>query len=139
MFDIGTGEFIALAILALLVLGPEKLPRYAADAARFLRQIRTMANEARSEVTKELGPELDGLNLSELNPRALMRKHLLDGLDDDEDDDRPSSNGSSSNGGRPSNGSSSNGSRASRPRPEGATPQPRSDSHTDATYDPDTT
>jgi sec-independent protein translocase protein TatB len=83
VFDIGTGELLALAILALLVLGPEKLPRYAADAARFLRQVRNLANDARSEVTKELGPELDGLSLSEMNPRALLRKHLLDGLDDD--------------------------------------------------------
>jgi sec-independent protein translocase protein TatB len=87
VFDIGTGELLALAVLALLVLGPEKLPRYAADAARFLRQLRNLANDARSEVTKELGPEFDGLNLRELNPRALMRKHLLDGLDDDDDDD----------------------------------------------------
>ena len=78
MFDIGTGEFIGLAVLALLVLGPEKLPRYAADAARMLRQLRRMANDARTEVTRELGPELDGLDLSDLNPRGLLRKHLLD-------------------------------------------------------------
>jgi sec-independent protein translocase protein TatB len=83
VFDIGTGELLALAILALLVLGPEKLPRYAADAARFLRQVRNLANDARSEVTKELGPELDGLNLAEMNPRALLRKHLLDGMEGD--------------------------------------------------------
>ena len=87
MFDIGTGELLALAILALLVLGPEKLPRYAADAARFLRQVRNLANDARSEVTKELGPELDGLSLSEMNPRALLRKHLLDGMEDDLNND----------------------------------------------------
>jgi sec-independent protein translocase protein TatB len=87
VFDIGTGELIALAVLALLVLGPEKLPRYAADAARFLRQVRNLANDARSEVTRELGPELDGLNLRELNPRALVRKHVLDAWDDDPDDE----------------------------------------------------
>jgi sec-independent protein translocase protein TatB len=88
VFDIGTGEVLALAVIALLVLGPEKLPRYAAEAARFLRQLRNMANDARNEVTRELGPELEGLDLRELNPRSLVRKHLLDGLDDD-DDDRP--------------------------------------------------
>lgn len=83
MFDIGTGELLALGVLALLVLGPDKLPRYAADAARFLRQIRNLANDARTEVRRELGPELDGLDLAQLNPRALVRKHVLDGLDDD--------------------------------------------------------
>jgi sec-independent protein translocase protein TatB len=113
VFDIGTGEFLALAVLALLVLGPEKLPRYAAEAARFLRQLRNLANDARNEVTKELGPELEGLNLREINPRALMRKHLLDGLDLDDDDDDPP---------------------ARRPRP------PRSElTSSDAPYDPDTT
>lgn len=81
MFDIGTGELLALAVLALLVLGPEKLPHYAAEAARFLRQVRTLANDARTEVRRELGPELDGLELRDLNPRALVRKHVLDGID----------------------------------------------------------
>lgn len=113
MFDIGTGELLALAVLALLVLGPEKLPHYAAEAARFLRQMRRMANEARTEVTRELGPELDGLDLRSLNPRSLVRKHLLDGLDDD-DKDTPPTRGE-------------------------ATPRQRSESSSDAPYDPDTT
>jgi sec-independent protein translocase protein TatB len=81
VFDIGTGEVIALAVIALLVLGPDKLPRYAAEAARFLRQIRTLANDARNEVRRELGPELEGLDLRELNPRSIVRKHVLDGVD----------------------------------------------------------
>ncbi|MDQ1667116.1 MAG: hypothetical protein QOH75_3147, partial [Actinomycetota bacterium] len=34
-------------------------------------------------VTRELGPDLDGLGLRELNPRALVRKHVLEGLDRD--------------------------------------------------------
>jgi sec-independent protein translocase protein TatB len=120
VFDIGTGEMLALAVLALLVLGPEKLPRYAADAARFLRQLRNLASDARSEVTKELGPELEGLNLRELNPRALMRKHLLDGLDDDLDVDEDEDDG-----------------RVTRSRPA---PQQRPEATaSDAPYDPDTT
>lgn len=87
MFDIGPGEFIGLAIVALIVLGPDKLPRYAADAARMLRQVRRMANEARAEVTRELGPEMKDLGLSDLNPRSMVRKHLLDPIDRDEPDD----------------------------------------------------
>ena len=114
MFDIGTGELLALAVLALLVLGPEKLPQYAAEAARFIRQLRKMANEARTEVTRELGPELEGLDLRDLNPRSLVRKHLLDPLDDDDDEDTPQPRGRSA-------------------------PRHRSDSSADAPYDPDTT
>jgi sec-independent protein translocase protein TatB len=87
VFDIGPGEFIGLAVVALIVLGPEKLPRYAADAAKMLRQVRRMASEARAEVTRELGPEMKDLSLSDLNPRSLVRKHLLDPIDMDDLDD----------------------------------------------------
>lgn len=79
--DIGAGEFIALAILALIILGPEKLPRYAAEAARVLRRVRQMANEARADVRRELGPEFGDLSLRDLNPRSVVRKHLLDPVD----------------------------------------------------------
>ena len=90
MFDVGAGEVIGLAVVALVVVGPEKLPRYAADAARMLRQVRRLASEARDEVTRELGPELKDLDLSDLDPRQLVRKHLLEpiNLDDLDDDDR---------------------------------------------------
>lgn len=88
MFDIGAGEFIALAIIALIVLGPEKLPRYAAEAARVLRRVRQVANEARADVRRELGPEFDDLSLRDLNPRTMVRKHLLDPIDLDSLEDR---------------------------------------------------
>ena len=83
-FDIGPLELVALAVIALLVLGPDKLPRYAADAARMLRQVRRMASDAKAEVSRELGPELQDISMADLNPRSLVRKHLLDpvGLDD---------------------------------------------------------
>jgi sec-independent protein translocase protein TatB len=93
MFDIGLGEFLGLAVVALLVLGPDKLPKVAADAARFIHQVRKMATTAREDVRRELGPELQGISLEDLNPRTALRKHVLDGLDLDGDgdsaDDRP--------------------------------------------------
>ena len=87
MFDIGLGEFLGLAVVALLVLGPEKLPKFAADAARVLHQVRKMANTARDDVRRELGPELQGISLEDLNPRSALRKHVLDPLDLDGDGD----------------------------------------------------
>jgi sec-independent protein translocase protein TatB len=81
VFDIGMGEFLGLAVVALLVLGPDKLPKFAADAARFLHQVRKMANTAREDVRRELGPELQGISLEDLNPRTALRKHVLDPLD----------------------------------------------------------
>lgn len=77
MAGIGWGELLALAVLGLLVLGPEKLPRFAADAGRFVRQLRRMAEDARVEVRESLGPELSELDVRDLNPRTFVDRHLL--------------------------------------------------------------
>ena len=90
MLDIGAGEFIALGVVAVIVLGPERLPRYAAEAARVVRKVRRLADDARAEVSKELGPEFGEVSLRDLNPRTMVRKHLLDPIDIDSlDDDGP--------------------------------------------------
>ena len=92
MFDIGTGEILVLAIAALLVFGPERLPKIAAQAGRGLRQLREMAAGARSDLRDQLGPEFQDLDVRDLNPRSFVRKHLFDddlGLNGDVDDDRP--------------------------------------------------
>ena len=80
MFDIGFGEFLVLAILALFVIGPERLPRAAAQAGRTLRELRAMATGARRELTEhlDLDPELASLDIKSLNPREFVRRTLLD-------------------------------------------------------------
>jgi sec-independent protein translocase protein TatB len=83
VFDIGIGEIIGLAIVALLIFGPERLPKVAADAGRMLRQLRTMIAGARNDLQEGLGPEFKDLELSDLNPRTFVRKHLLDPIEDD--------------------------------------------------------
>ncbi len=82
MFDIGFGEMIALAIIALIVFGPEHLPKVAADAGRMLRQLRQMVSGARNDLQESLGPEFRDLDIADLNPRTFVRKHLLDPADE---------------------------------------------------------
>jgi sec-independent protein translocase protein TatB len=96
VFDVSGAELIALLLLALFVFGPERLPKVAADAARALRQLRTLIAGAKEDVRRELGPELEGIDLSDLNPRSFVRRNLLEnpdlGLDDLDrafDDDGP--------------------------------------------------
>ena len=84
MFNqIGWGELILLAIVGLLVLGPERLPKAAADAARMLRQLRNMARNATADLKAELGPEMADLDLASLHPRRIVQSALWD---DDADD-----------------------------------------------------
>ena len=87
MLGIGGGEAVVLLILGLLILGPERLPKVAADVARTLRGLRRMAEQARADVTRELGPEFEDIGLADLNPRRFVSRHLLD--DELDDDPRP--------------------------------------------------
>jgi sec-independent protein translocase protein TatB len=82
-FDIGPFEIITIAVVALLIFGPEKLPKLAADSARMLRELRRMATGAREELKESLGPELGDLNLQELNPATFVRRNLLDPIDEE--------------------------------------------------------
>ncbi len=80
MFGIGFGELVVIAFLAVLVFGPDRLPELAQQAGRFLRQLRTFANNARDELRSELGPEYADLELSDLDPRAIVRKHIAEAM-----------------------------------------------------------
>jgi sec-independent protein translocase protein TatB len=89
--SLGWLEIGMLVVVALLVFGPDKLPSVARDAARVLRQLRSMAQGARTQLKSELGPEFADFDLDSLNPRTFVRKHLLEGDDDlfDLNDDNP--------------------------------------------------
>jgi sec-independent protein translocase protein TatB len=77
-FDIGSLEFIALIILAILVFGPEKLPKMIQDTARFVRKVRDFSDNAKQDIRSELGPEFKDFEFDDLNPRTFAKKHLLD-------------------------------------------------------------
>lgn len=81
MLDIGPLEFVLLAILAVVLFGPEKLPEFFRKAARVLHYVRGIANEATGQLRRELGPEYDDLKLRDLNPKDFVRRHLLEGVE----------------------------------------------------------
>jgi sec-independent protein translocase protein TatB len=82
-FDLSMWKLLALGLIALVVFGPDKLPQLARDAGRTIRQLRAMAQAARTELKSELGDTVGDFDLADLNPRAFVRKHLLDDLDGD--------------------------------------------------------
>ncbi len=77
MFNIGPMEFVILAIVGLIVLGPDRLPGLARDAGRMLRTLREMATGARTQLRDELGPEFADMDLRSLNPRAALQRIVL--------------------------------------------------------------
>ena len=82
MFDIGSGEIIGLAILGMILVGPDRLPKAAADAARFVKRVRELTSGAGDELKKNLGPGFENLDIRDLNPKTLIQKHVLDAVED---------------------------------------------------------
>lgn len=77
MFNIGPLELMVLAIVALIVLGPDRLPQLARDAAQMLRTLRDLATGARQQLRDELGPEFADVDLRNLNPRTAVRNAVF--------------------------------------------------------------
>jgi sec-independent protein translocase protein TatB len=77
VFDINGGEIVILAGVALVVLGPDKLPGYAAQAARLLRQVRTMADNAKDQMKDHLGPEFEDVDWKSLDPRQYDPRRIV--------------------------------------------------------------
>ncbi len=87
MFDVGLAEFLVIFVVAVVVFGPDRLPEFARQAGRFLRQVRRFTQSARDDLRSELGPEFADLELSDLDPRRALRKHILEAMEDDEPGD----------------------------------------------------
>jgi sec-independent protein translocase protein TatB len=83
MFDIGLPEFMVLALVAVFVFGPDRLPEVARQAAKMVKTLQRMVANTRAQLAEEIGPELANLDLRDLNPRTLVQKHILDDLDDE--------------------------------------------------------
>jgi sec-independent protein translocase protein TatB len=77
VFGIGPMEIVVLALVGLIVLGPDRLPGLARDAARMLRTLRDMATGAREQLRDELGPEFADVDLRSLNPRTAVQRAVF--------------------------------------------------------------
>jgi sec-independent protein translocase protein TatB len=95
-------EFVVLAMIAVVILGPERLPEYAAQLARLVKGLRKMASGAREQLREEVGPELDEVDWRKLDPRQYdPRRIIKEALLEDLDDFKPVSGGAPGAGDRP--------------------------------------
>ena len=73
MFDIGVGEIVVIAVVGLLVFGPDRLPEMARQAGSWMRDLRKMVASARREVSDSLGADARYLS----DPKGSLSRDLL--------------------------------------------------------------
>ncbi|WP_306333023.1 sec-independent translocase [Streptomyces sp. KL118A] len=74
--DIGALEIVTLVVLAVLIFGPDKLPKVIQDISRTIRKIREFSDSAKADIRDELGPEFKDFEFDDLNPKKFIRKQL---------------------------------------------------------------
>jgi sec-independent protein translocase protein TatB len=74
-----------ILVVAVVVFGPDRLPEFARQAGRLVRQLKQFTDAARDDIRKELGPEFADFDLVDLDPRKAVRKHILEAMEDDND------------------------------------------------------
>lgn len=79
--DIGALEIVTLVVLAVIVFGPDKLPKVIQDVTRTIRKIREFSESAKQDIRTELGPEFKDFEFEDLNPKNFVRKQLMDNDD----------------------------------------------------------
>jgi len=101
MMGIGFTELLVILVVALVAFGPDRLPDFARQAGRFVRQVSKMTHQARDDLRSELGPEYADFELTDLDPRRAIRKHILEAWDEDDEDGGPNSSSRRPSSGRP--------------------------------------
>lgn len=90
MFGIGLPELAVIFVVAVVVFGPDRLPEFARQAGRLVRQLRQFTQSARDDIRNELGPEFANFELTDLDPRQAVRRHIIEAWNDSE---QPAANG----------------------------------------------
>ena len=83
MFDLSIWKLLVLAVIALVIFGPNELPKIASQAGRALRDLRRIAEGAKNDLREGLGPEFSEFDFDDLNPKRFVQKHLLDDINGD--------------------------------------------------------
>lgn len=82
-FDFGAGEIIGLAILAMVLVGPDKLPHFAVEAAKVVKKLRKLATTATNELKENLGPGFEDLQVKDLHPKTFVQNQINSILDEE--------------------------------------------------------
>lgn len=78
-------KLLVILVIAVFVVGPERLPNYAAKLAQLVKSLKQMASGAKDRMRDEMGPEFDEVDWKKLDPRQYdPRRIIRDALLEDE-------------------------------------------------------
>ncbi|CAN5179178.1 Sec-independent protein translocase protein TatB [soil metagenome] len=82
-FGLTFDKLLIIAVIAVFLIGPDRLPGYAAQLARLVRTLRGFADGAKDRMREEMGPEFDEVDWKKLDPRQydprrIIREALID-------------------------------------------------------------
>jgi sec-independent protein translocase protein TatB len=80
MFSINGGEFVVLALIAVIVIGPERLPEYSRQLRTWISKGRDMLREGKETLQREVGDDVDWAKLDprQYDPRTIVREALYE-------------------------------------------------------------
>jgi sec-independent protein translocase protein TatB len=70
-------KILIILVIAIFLVGPERLPGYAAQLARLTRSLRDMANGAKDRMREEMGPDFDEVDWAKLDPRKYDPRRII--------------------------------------------------------------
>ncbi|MET8957790.1 sec-independent translocase [Streptomyces sp. NPDC004533] len=82
IFDVSPLEIVTLAVVAVFIFGPDKLPKMINEVMGFLRKVREFSDSGKRDIRNELGPGFEEFDFQDLNPKTFVRKQLAAHGDD---------------------------------------------------------
>ncbi|QAY73576.1 Sec-independent protein translocase TatB [Agromyces protaetiae] len=77
MFGLTFEKLLLIGVIAVFLLGPERLPHYAAKLGQLVRSLRDLANGAKDRMREEMGPEFDEVDWKKLDPRQYDPRRII--------------------------------------------------------------
>ncbi len=77
VFGLTFEKLLIVGVIAVFLLGPERLPHYAAQLGRLVRSLRDMANGAKDRMRNEMGSDFDDVDWKKLDPRQYDPRRII--------------------------------------------------------------
>ena len=77
MFGLSAEKVILLALLAVLIIGPERLPGYSKQLAEWIKKARRMVDNAQTQMKSELGDGFEDMDWKKLDPRQYDPRRIV--------------------------------------------------------------